>query len=183
MTKQPSFTPTGSGVTSLADKLSRRPPAHQPVDSHLSATVDKATKPQPRKAAPQRLDGRRTSDPGGGALRQITFLAPVDLRDRLRRRITAADVTMRDTLLDAVESQRAQLGDLIDRTRPQVRRGPLFTRRLRDTDRPVKVQISVRLAADEVRIIDQLVTEHDARDRSVLITAALEKHLADPVIE
>jgi hypothetical protein len=41
----------------------------------------------------------------------------------------------------------------------------------------VKVQISVRLATDEITTIDRLATQHHAPDRSTLITVALDHHL------
>jgi hypothetical protein len=180
MTSQPTFTPTGSGVTSLAGKLARHP-GPQP------AGPAQATSPKPeRHASSQQTTEKPGEAPrpapvlhgGAGALRQITFLAPVALRTRLRAHLAASHTTMRETLLDAIEHAYPQLDQLLDPTRPTTRRGPLFTRQQPPAQTSqVKVQVSVRLATDEITTIDKLAAQHNAPDRSTLITIALDHHL------
>jgi hypothetical protein len=180
MTSQSAFTPTGSGITSLAGKLARHA-GPQPT------APAQATGPKPARhgsSGPVTEKPVRTPAPatalhgGAGALRQITFLAPVALRTRLRAHLAASHTTMRETLLDAIEHAHPQLDQLLDPTRPTTRRGPLFTRRQPPArNDQVKVQVSVRLATDEITTIDRLAAQHGAPDRSTLITVALDHHL------
>jgi hypothetical protein len=181
MTSQPTFTPTGSGVTSLAGKLARHP-GPQPTGlaqatgskpaGHGSSQQDATDKPVKAARPATALHA------GAGALRQITFLAPVPLRTRLRAHLAASHTTMRETLLDAIEHAYPQLDQLLDPTRPTTRRGPLFTRQQAPAHtNQVKVQVSVRLATDEITTIDKLAAQHNAPDRSTLITVALDHHL------
>lgn len=195
------YTPSGSRVASLADRLQRPPhanrpgepgetasaqprsphttgptsetPALQPSTTPDSSTARSSTPSPPPSSA---RSPRRVID-DVGAPRQISFLLTPELRDRLRRHMTLIGATMAEVLLDAVESAHPALDQLLANQQPQVRTGPLFTRVPKPTTADVKVQVNVRLPSAAITTLDRLVEEHEARNRTQLIAVALDHHL------
>ncbi len=88
-------------------------------------------------------------------------------------------VGVADIVLDAIEATHDRLGDLLAAQRPKVERSALFVRTTTPaakSDEP-NVQLYLRLSADNVGVIDQLVDTHKAPSRSALIAAALNAYL------
>lgn len=187
--------PTGSKISSLADKLGRpRTPTATSAESTTPADPQRGTSsrrtttttpPEPPATSVQQESSDTASTPtpapasdlSTGGTRQVSLLAPAELRDRLRNHRRTNDITARDTILDALEANYERLSDLVSKAAPATRSGPLFTRTIRPTEPSVKVQITVRFTQEEVATIDRLVEETQATDRSTLITTALENYL------
>lgn len=207
MTEQPTYRPVGSSVASLADKLGRRnvttapttatrdstpapvepptehPPAAPAVTVGGGATIDVSQVgegPLDQSSTATDLTAPRAAavnDPALGARRQISFATPVAIRHRLREYLAAAETTLADAIMTAIENAYPRIDELLTGHRPVVHRGPLFTRARSTPDRTDHVQVSLRLPSDAISTIDRLAAEHGAANRSQLITVALDAYL------
>jgi hypothetical protein len=83
-------------------------------------------------------------------------------------------------LFNALETEAHRLGDLVNAAQPQTRRGSLFARADRSAvELEARVSTTLRITRGNLRVLDRLVTEHEAKDRSQLITAVLQAHFTD----
>ncbi len=83
-------------------------------------------------------------------------------------------------VFNALEAEAHRLGDLVNAAQPQTRRGSLFARADRSAvELEARVSTTLRITRGNLRVLDRLVTEHEAKDRSQLITAVLQAHFTD----
>ena len=113
--------------------------------------------------------------------RSISFTTPVPMRNELRRTAHEQDTTLTQLVLDAIEANIDQLDELIAGEQPPKggEAGKLFPQReyaASRTEEP-RVATSLRIGSSNLRILDDLVQEHHADNRSQLITAVLRAHL------
>lgn len=115
---------------------------------------------------------------GDSPARGVIAYLPLSLRDRLRQRRSADSTPFADIVLDAVEATADQLNALVAARRPRTERSALFVRNAGAPPNPEPhVQVYLRLNAENVRVLDQLTTQHNSPSRSALITAALASYL------
>lgn len=170
-----SVKPTGSRVASLADKLAR-PAASTPASGPELAPVRRVS-PVEDSVAP--VPVRPVGEGSKPGLRPVTVMVEVGLRERMRRVHDARGCSYRELILDAVEAGHPRLAELVAARGPVMQRGPLFTRVVTRPVAPVVVQVTVRMSGDEVAIIDSLIAESGAADRSALLNAVLADYLPE----
>lgn len=156
----------------------RRPviPSDEAVEAAEEVEPDTAPRTPTARKSSRREQTPKAPEP---APRAVIAYIPVSVRDRLRARRTADSPPIADIVLDAIEATHDRLGDLLAAQRPKVERSALFVRTTTPTaksDEP-NVQLYLRLSADNVGVIDQLVETHKAPSRSALIAAALDAYL------
>lgn len=112
-----------------------------------------------------------------GKLRATSLSLPAALAARFTQEARHQDTSLVGFILKAVSDSAASLGDLVqaEQAKDRVPTGDLFptpvvTRRGRGQGSTV---ISVRIPADNLAVLDRLVTQHKAASRSQLVTAAL----------
>ncbi|WP_460797442.1 ribbon-helix-helix domain-containing protein [Nocardioides pacificus] len=106
----------------------------------------------------------------------------MELRDQIRVASTDRGITLAELVLGAIERTQHHLSDLVANERPAASQasGGLFPDTPRSARRSTeaRVTISIRLSAANLAVLDQLVVQHHADNRSQLITAALRGDLA-----
>jgi hypothetical protein len=107
------------------------------------------------------------------------FRLDPDLHHSLVNRATADRTSYGHVVLDAVEAAHrgGRLSDLLADTRPQAAQTGLFPRLRPRSDAQPAVSVEIRLDARAVEILDQLVAEHHAENRTHLMVAALGDYL------
>lgn len=167
---------------SLANKLAARPTTPGPRERHPAPEPDRyPAEPARVSTSASHSDGPRTTHHtprAGGALRTISFLAPVALRDRLRAKARLDATTQADVVLDAIETAYPHLNDLITDARPVPNSTALFTRTPRRRTSEVTAPVSIRLPLDAIATIDKLVNSAGAANRTRLLTTALQHYLS-----
>lgn len=163
------------------------PPTAAPPEPTDSAPVPRQSRTTPRRPARRAPTAKPRSssrkpppepDPVDGP-DGVGIYVPGSLRRQLRTyAANHPGRTYTDIVLDAIEANAARLGDLL--AKPPTRTGPLFAgrtplRRRHDED---QVQITLRPAPDDLAVIDALVDEHRATNRSEFIAVALAAYLA-----
>lgn len=115
----------------------------------------------------------------GSAPQTIVVYLPLGVRERLRARHAASQETYTTIVLEAVEATHAHLADLLAACRPAPRPGGLFSYhgKRRPSQDEAHVQVSLRPTKSDVAVLDQLVVEFSAPNRSALVTAALDNYL------
>jgi hypothetical protein len=115
----------------------------------------------------------------GAEIRPSSLSLPLDLRDYIRNKIlTNPDTTVAEVILGAIETNIDRLTDLVELEKPPPadRAGSGLFPHAAKAPRPLpiaRVNVSVRLAAGNLDVIDRLVKEHCADNRSQLVSAAL----------
>jgi hypothetical protein len=115
--------------------------------------------------------------PESGALQVVVVYLPVSVRERLRATAATGQSTFTEIVLSALDATHQQLAQHFA---PTTSTTSLFSgrsarRRLRHEE--AQVQVSMRLVADDLVVLDQLVTATKAPNRSALVAAALDLHL------
>lgn len=128
------------------------------------------------------VPSQRSDDDTAGGDATGVYL-PVSLVERLRKFAKSTAGTYTDITLDAIEDVHDRLADLV---RPAVvagpsRSGPLFAGRQprRMTHTEPHQQVNMRFSAQDLEVIDQLVEQVDAPNRSAMLSAALDAYLPD----
>ena len=113
--------------------------------------------------------------PATSGLRGVAVYLDEDTVTWLRSTATSSGGTYSEVVLDAFERQAGQFDALLADPAPQQPAGALFRpRRRRTTAGPKpKVQVQLRLTADELAVIDNLVEKHRAPSRTALVSAVL----------
>ena len=138
-------------------------------------------KPEPSTRAKTPSARRRpTSATASGGVRRVAFRLAPDLYDRLAATATAERVSHGQVVLDAVEAVagRDELTALIAGPAEDSPVG-LFPRLPQRAPAAATIPVEIRIDARAVDILDQLVTQSGADNRTQLITAALRSHLAN----
>jgi len=141
-------------------------PARTPASTRTEA-ADPAVTPAPE---PERPSASKAST---GGRRLIIVYMPASQREWLRR--AAVGATQLDVVLDAVE-QAEMAGELsqaiADAYQPET--GGLFERPRASRGSRAHVQVSLSMLQSHVEVLDRLVAQHGAPDRSALVRAALD---------
>ncbi len=110
----------------------------------------------------------------------IVYL-PVSLRDRLRQRAADRETTYTTAVLEAIDATHDRLDSLLATQRTGPRPGSLFSGvgggRVRPRNAEPHVQVSLRLARADLEVIDRLIAEHQAPNRSAMVATVLVAHL------
>lgn len=179
---------TGESVVESSG-ISTPPPTRLPAPENIPApqtapALPTADEPTSRRTRPQnrprthRSDSPRPATPrtAGGAAKPSAGSMVVRLTPAARTVLTheRARTSKPNTelVLLALENQHERLADLVRAHGAPVVQGKLFTI-VSTSTRELRVQVSLRLTAEQVRVIDELVTLHGAFDRGELIEAAV----------
>lgn len=176
-------TPEGPEDTA-PDSATVPPPAHGTITRIDDAATAGRTRPHrvPQLVADAPASGSESTSepapPAAGA-RRVVFRIDPDLHRALVNRAMAEKVSYGHVVLDAVEATHlnGQLDDLLASTASHVAQTGLFPRLKPRTDAQPAVSVEIRLAARAVEILDQLVIEHGAENRTHLMVAALGQYL------
>lgn len=155
----------------LPPKKKTTPPPESKSDEQPADAPKSPVTPAPKKAS-TRADGALTNG-------RVVYL-PEGTRDGLATACAAQHKTRTVMVLNSIEATYTKLGDLIaEDLKPLTVKGALW-----DTvqtpsrlDQPAKRQVYITLSVQQQTVIDQLVIDSGARDRSHLITVALNAHL------
>ena len=130
------------------------------------------------KASPARR--RPTSATASGGVRRVAFRLAPDLYGRLAATATAERVSHGQIVLDAVEAAAGR-DELTALTAGPAENSPagLFPRLPQRAPAAATIPVEIRIDARAVDILDQLVTQSGADNRTQLITAALRSHLTN----
>lgn len=166
--------------------------ATAPADAEPAKTAaKKARRATPKKtsAKPPPLPDAETPEPPANASQaadaaltrgRVLYLTDAD-RDALAMACTQQRKTRTVLVLDAIEATYEQLADLVrEDLQPKVVHGKLWDSVVTPSRmaQPPKRQVFITPTIEQLRIIDQLVTDTEARDRSHLVSVALRAHLA-----
>lgn len=140
-----------------------------------------ARTPEPPQPAPPRADAPKAARPRSaastGGVRPLPFRAPLDTVEALRIRARTDRSSQPNVILDAIEANIDRLDELLHGGRQtDPTDGGLF-RRLAPPVSQDTVPITVRVTAQALGTIDDLVAKHNAPSRTALIVAALNAHL------
>ncbi len=168
----------------LAGRLTQLPSRSEPVPApEAPQNEEGVSRPPGQKGAGERPRRRRAEQEQTAApVQPIIVYLSASLRDRLRHHATSTGRSYTELTLEALDATHRRLGDLVaDATSATTRPGSLFTgaprpRRLRH-DEP-QVQVSLRLLRQDIDVIDRLVTDLQAPNRSSLVATALGAHLS-----
>lgn len=166
----------------LAGRLTQLPSRSEPVPALEAPQNEEGVRPPGQKGAGERPKRRRTErEQTAAPVQPIIVYLSASLRDRLRHHATSTGRSYTELTLEALDATHRRLGDLVaDATSATTRPGSLFTgarpRRLRH-DEP-QVQVSLRLLRQDIDVIDRLVTDLQAPNRSSLVATALGAHLS-----
>jgi hypothetical protein len=167
----------------------RRPPASTPRDAPTPRDDDQepkpgvGTKPAPDPPAPaseRRQTRRRPAaprNPASGRRRVVIVYLPLAVKDRLDQQRAATGQAITRLTLEAITATHKRLSELLQEPQPDPERDELFTYDAPRRRSEPKVQVTLRLRDDQLAVIDGLVGEHHAPDRSALVAAALRGHL------
>jgi hypothetical protein len=111
----------------------------------------------------------------------VVYLA-VSLRSRLRAHAAATGRSHTQIVFDALNDTHTRLTELTGTPMPEPVRDGIFVaqRSGRRQHREDQVQVSIRPNPENLAVIDGLAGRHTAGNRSALIAAALDAHLAVP---
>jgi hypothetical protein len=114
-----------------------------------------------------------------GRAQAIVVYVPIRTRERLKAFCTATGRTYTDVVLDAVEELDAQLGDVFAQHLPSRSPGGLFSRRTPRRPRTGEpgVQIPLRMAPDDLTILDARVEQYAEANRSLFVRVVLDTYL------
>lgn len=135
-----------------------------------SEPTTEAAEKNPRKSS-ETTPRRQTAN---GA---VVVYMPVPVHERLKLARQSHTTSQTDIVLDAIEQAYERLSEIVTNalTPACQTEGRLFTRVQQQTqDHQPKVQVTIRPTADQLQIIDELVTTHGAPDRSFFISTVLD---------
>lgn len=116
-------------------------------------------------------------------IRESSFLAPAEIRDKLRAHAATKGFTLTQVVLIAVETTAHQLPDLIaaQSSTGAISKTNLFPalegRSRRRATGQANVTISMRINVANLEVLDDLVNQVGAGSRSELLTVALRSYL------
>jgi hypothetical protein len=192
---------TDSRFSSIGQILDRRiPPAALPEDDSSSTAVEPAARegtitriedaPQTGRARERQADREPdpkaahdavpgTSSRSSGGVRRIVFRLDPDLHKSLEERATAQRTSYGQLVLDAVEAVHSggQLSALLAASGSARDDTGLFPRLRARADARPAVSVEIRVDARAVEILDRLVQEQGAENRTHLMVTALTAHL------
>ena len=178
---QPSRLPTAdlAGMFASSDRsaalsgLLPPPPSVRPFAGKGRSATEGTTQGTQHSAETPRATG------GSSPLVVIVYL-PASLRTRLREASARTGATYTDLTLDAIDSTHTHLTDLLANPARPNHSPSLFTNRpahRRRRHSEPQVQVSLRLTISQLQVIDNLVSDCGAPNRSALVSAALEAQL------
>lgn len=162
-TVEPSATPTPAPT----------PPSH-PVTPEQRPRDTKAapTKPRGRVGRPRKsVDG---AEPTG--IFTSTLSLPVDLTDRLKAWAHGQRVTYAQAVMSAIEAHYDELDELVAALQPTEVSGRLFTVTEKAEQEP-RTSVTFNMENRNLAVLDQLVDQVGADNRSELCIAALDAYL------
>jgi hypothetical protein len=127
-----------------------------------------------------RQPSRKASASSDGGVRRIAFRLDPALRSALTARAASEKTSQGQIVLDGIEAaahQAAALTDLVAAEAAAPQTGSLFPRLKTRGAAQATVPVEIRLHAQAVTVLDQLVTQTGADSRTQLIVAALRHHL------
>lgn len=178
--RQPSATPADPETAST-------PPEEPTTDAREdNPTTAPSGEPEPEHGLEQEIGGapagRRPVSTAADAHLRVSRV--VYLTDDLVAEVGAAcardRITRTQLVLHALEATHQQLGDLVATDlEPKVIRGTLFDEVVTThrQNQPAKRQVMIQPTRTQLEVIDKLVTDCGARDRSHLVAVALAAHL------
>jgi hypothetical protein len=168
--------PTIANIPPPPPRIATRPePTPEPESRPraVEAAVERGTAPAaPRKAA-------KPSETTG-ALADVTFTTPLELRTLLREHARVSqDLTVPGIVLAAVEANVTDLARLVELEKGPIPAGSALFPDPTSSSRPSETRVpeSMRLSTANLAVVDALVRQTQADNRSQLITAALRAHL------
>lgn len=187
---QDAVTPPTRDLGSLLAPRTRRPPTgpatrtgenQQPTDTQSGEDTDQDhTQGPPEAPAPARRPASAAADA------HLRISRVVYLTDDLVADVGAAcakdRITRTQLVLQALEATHTHLGELIAQDlEPKVIHGTLFDEVVTThrQNQPAKRQVMIQPTRAQLEVIDRLVTDSGARDRSHLVAVALAAHLAN----
>ena len=193
---------TDSRFSSISNILQPRPSAQPPADENEGAAEESAkrgtvtridgaaqagsarqrpetSEDSVQRAAPSASRPSPASASVSGGVRRVVFRLNPDLHRSLGERAASERSSYGQVVLDAVESLHGsgRLSAVLSEAVGSMSATGLFPRlRARHEARPA-VPVEIRLDARAVAILDQLVEEHGAENRTQLIVACLTTYL------
>lgn len=163
----------------LKTKLTRpSQPASSPQRSTASVPTKTETSVRQTRAAPEATIERRVQKPQRGPrVGVLVVYLPLSINGRLQLQRTASKRSATDVVLDCMESAHERLPEIVAAIRPSEVRGKLFTRSTPARAKEPKVQVSLRPTNDQRNVIDGLVADLQAPDRSAFVAAVLDDQL------
>jgi len=169
--------------------LASGPPKKSP-DEPSEQQQDKSSEPQepPKQPEPPQEEGSTTATDQAvrdrrpaavGRSQAIVVYVPIRTRDRLKAFCATTGRTYTDVVLDAVEDLDAQLGEIFAQRLPARSPGGLFSRRTPRRPRTGEpgVQIPLRMAQEDLAILDARVEQYAEQNRSLFVRAVLDTYL------
>lgn len=162
----------------LAPKVSPNPAPTASQAPEVHTDPERQARPvKPGGGEKTRPRRRRTAGPEE-ILRPIIAYIPASVQGRLRAaRRDREGSTYTELVLDAVEQTHDDLPDLLEDREPPPRPSALFVRESQPVPAEPHVQINLRTTAGNLAVLDQLVDEFRAGNRSRLISTALDAYL------
>ena len=151
------------------------PPPRRPTAASMPASGGDAADesaigpravPVTKPTAPRRAAG----------MKWVSLSLPISLVGKIKERSQLERISQPSVLLDAISATHDQLGGILAAKTDSVAEVGLFVRRSTSSSEPTAT-FSVRLLAENVEVIDGLVTQLGAPSRSALCAAALEVYL------
>jgi len=187
------FTPRSAGAGKLAP-LRRTSGARTPATQEegtpvIDPTAEKREDtPRSKEApAPKKVTTKRTAPDAsafqGGPNKQIIAYLPFALAERLRGQSKETGRTHLQLVIDALEATHDRLGQLLAKAGyTEGRSSGLFGDGVQPVSRRPRRrggvdQVTLRPSADVRKVMDELVEQLKAPNRSVLIEVALDTHL------
>lgn len=165
-----------AGLTGLLTPAPRTLPAAESPP----APAEQPTSPRAGQRAP-RPRAERPADRDGASSRPLVVIVylPATLRDRLREAAARQAATYTAMVLQAVDATHQRLEGLLAVNRPASRPQSLFSGSggTRTRNAEPHVQVSLRLTRTDLEVIDRLVVERQAPNRSALIATCLAAYL------
>jgi hypothetical protein len=138
-------------------------------------TADPVASPRERRQTRRRPAAPR--NPASLRRRVVIVYLPLSLKDRLdqHRAVTGQAITR--VTLEAITATHKGLSELLQEPESDPERDELFVYDAPRPQREPKIQVTLRLREDQLAVIDDLVGQYGAPDRSALVAAALRGHL------
>lgn len=149
--------------------------APEPSETEPMASTGEQPTAQRTAASPRKPKPTTAATPSGGQRRVAMRLDP-DLKNRLIERSRRDDLSQADVTRDALEHAVAQ--GAFEGAFGKVPSTSMFRRPRRGASVTPSTPFEFGVQADELVVIDNLVADHGAKDRTELIVKALETYLS-----
>lgn len=162
----------------LSDTQTAEADACSGTVSQLAPTQTNQTKRAARPATTMATRRPSASQASTGGVRRVAFRLAPDLYERLAAAATTRKSSHGQIVLDAVEAAAMNPDNLASLVaEPAAATSGLFPRLPQRPPAEASIPAEIRIDARAVDILDQLVTQSGARNRTHLITAALQSYL------